>query len=89
MGHIMKIHYFAAARAAAGTPSETLDGTFNTLDDVLVHAAQLHEGSTDSGMSLADVFERCTYLVDGRRSERYATVASATRVDVLPPFAGG
>lgn len=85
----MNIHYFAAARAAAGVPHETLAGEFSTLEQVLAAAADQHTGTTDAGMTLSDVFERCTFLVDGKRAERDASVAGAQRVDVLPPFAGG
>ncbi|SES05010.1 ThiS family protein [Corynebacterium cystitidis DSM 20524] len=89
VGADMNIHYFAAARAAAGVDQESLGGTFSTLNDVLTHAAKLHSGTTDAGMTLAEVFERCTFLIDGCRAEGDASVAGATRVDVLPPFAGG
>ncbi|WIM67885.1 MoaD/ThiS family protein [Corynebacterium breve] len=85
----MDIHYFAAARAAAGTASETLDGSFGTLNDVLTAAAVNHSGKTDAGMELADIFDRCTFLIDGKRAEREASVEGAERIDVLPPFAGG
>ncbi len=40
-------------------------------------------------MGLGEVLERCTFLVDGKNAERAATLEGATRVDVLPPFAGG
>ncbi|NLF91337.1 MAG: MoaD/ThiS family protein, partial [Corynebacterium marinum] len=48
-----------------------------------------HRGTTDAGMTLAEVFARCTFLVDGRNSPRDTPLAGAQRVDVLPPFAGG
>lgn len=82
----MRIHYFAAARAAAGTAEEEV-GQFATLGLLLDDAALHHTAS--AGMSLADVLERCTFLVDGRRAERETSLAGAERVDVLPPFAGG
>lgn len=85
----MDIHYFAAARAAAGTPRETLDGNYVTVDDVLNEAATRHAGTTDAGMDLAEIFERCTFLLDGQRAERSAQLGGAQRLDVLPPFAGG
>lgn len=82
----MRIHYFAAARAAAGTADEEV-GQFATLGLLLDDAALRH--TAPAGMSLADVLERCTFLVDGRRAERETSLAGAERVDVLPPFAGG
>lgn len=82
----MRIHYFAAARAAAGTAEEEVR-QFATLGLLLDDAALRHTAPT--GMSLAVVLERCTFLVDGRRAERETSLAGAERVDVLPPFAGG
>ena len=40
-------------------------------------------------MSFAEVLERCTFLVDGASATEDAVLADASRVDVLPPFAGG
>ncbi|MHA2787811.1 MoaD/ThiS family protein [Corynebacterium sp. S7] len=85
----MEIHYFAAARAAAGTSAEKLSGNFATLNDVLDAAKAQHENPAEGAMDLADVLDRCTFLLDGRRAERDEPVGDARRVDVLPPFAGG
>lgn len=87
MGH-MRIHYFAAARAATGVSEETSEG-FTTLGELLDDAAARHTGRTDSGLSLAHILERCTFLVDGQRAERAFELDGVQRVDVLPPFAGG
>ncbi|WP_197085772.1 MoaD/ThiS family protein [Corynebacterium comes] len=83
----VEIHYFAAARAAAGVGSESV--TAATLGELLDDRAAHHRGTTDSGMSLREIFERCTFLVDGRNSDRATPLTGVTRVDVLPPFAGG
>lgn len=83
----MEIHYFAAARAAAGVESESV--TAVTLGELLDDRAAHHQGTTDAGMSLGEIFERCTFLVDGRNSDRVTPLAGVTRIDVLPPFAGG
>lgn len=87
----MEIHYFAAARAAAGTAAENVDrpapGT--TLGQLLAELADQHSGTTDSGLSLSEIFKRCTFLVDGANSPESAVLDGASRVDVLPPFAGG
>ena len=48
-----------------------------------------HTGSTEAGMSFAEVLERCTFLVDGASASEDAVLSGASRVDVLPPFAGG
>ena len=80
----MEIHYFAAARAAAGTDRQVVDPRTGTLDELLDELA-----GANSGMTLGEVFDRCTFLVDGRNSPRETVLAGARRVDVLPPFAGG
>ncbi|MFC6147133.1 MoaD/ThiS family protein [Corynebacterium nasicanis] len=85
----MEIHYFAAARAAAGCDSETITDVPATLGELLDARATTLTGRTDAGMSFAEVLERCTFLIDGRNSPRTASLAGASRVDVLPPFAGG
>ena len=85
---MIDVHYFAAARAAAGTDRESVPAAA-TLGEFLDALAADHEGTTDAGMTLAEIFPRCTFLVDGANSGRDALLADATRVDVLPPFAGG
>ena len=82
----MRIHYFAAARAATGV-SEEPASAFDTLGELLGDAAARHTGARTSGLSLADILERCT---SRRRpaAERATGLAGAQRVDVLPPFAG-
>lgn len=85
---LMHIHYFAAARAAAGVSEESVE-SFDTLGELLDDAAARHTGTTDSGLTLGDILARCTFLVDGKRAERDAALGAAERVDVLPPFAGG
>lgn len=85
----MEIHYFAAARAAAGTDRQLIDPPTGTLDDLLRELAAHHTGTTDAGMNLGDIFDRCTFLVDGHNTPRHAPLTGAHRIDVLPPFAGG
>lgn len=87
MLEVVEIHYFAAARAAAGVESESV--TAATLGELLDDRAAHHQGTTDAGMSLGEIFDRCTFLVDGRNSDRATPLAGVARVDVLPPFAGG
>ncbi|AKK07632.1 MoaD/ThiS family protein [Corynebacterium testudinoris] len=85
----VEIHYFAAARAAAGTAAETVETVPDTLGELLDARASALTGTTDAGMSLRDVLEHCTFLIDGRSSTRSTPLAGVQRVDVLPPFAGG
>ena len=87
MAAMVDIHYFAAARAAAGRAQDTAQAA--TLGELLEVLRQRHTGSTEAGMSFADVLERCTFLVDGASATEDAVLSDASRVDVLPPFAGG
>lgn len=84
----MQVHYFAAARAARGVAEEEITGpaTLGELIDRLSHT----QGSTAAGTSLAEVLQRCTFLVDGESiTDSGYSLAGVARVDVLPPFAGG
>ncbi|WP_025736600.1 MoaD/ThiS family protein [Mycobacterium genavense] len=78
------VRYFAAARAAAGSESET----------VVLRAgatvAELVSRLAAPDTHLAAVLDRCSYLCDGVavRDETKA-LRSGNTIDVLPPFAGG
>lgn len=101
----MRIRYFAAAAAAAGTKEEQFDlaeiaGTNEsvTLGHVLeVLAAREPAEAPASGSvltrrvtSLSTVLARCSYLVNGTSVQDQEHVLTATdELDVLPPFAGG
>ncbi|WP_237241547.1 MoaD/ThiS family protein [Rothia nasimurium] len=93
----MQINFFAAARAAAGRPSLTLDPAqlpAPTLAQVRTYLAEEFTGSTPSGQTLADILPRCTFLVDGVAASADSLddaklLQGAQRLDVLPPFAGG
>lgn len=74
------VHLFAAARAAVGTsrlsvPAAPLSVILNGLE--AEHPA------------FAGVRPRCSYLVDGMTVHDDVEVAAGSRLDVLPPFAGG
>ncbi|WP_311355755.1 MoaD/ThiS family protein [Corynebacterium riegelii] len=77
----MRIHYFAAARAAAGLAEEEVEA-LPTLELLLADAALRHP-------ALQPILGRCTFLIDGQRATPDTPLGSAERVDVLPPFAGG
>ena len=88
----MQVHFFAAARSAAGTaplsvPLAQLSSA--TLGALIEHLGRTLEGTTPSGLTLAQVMEQCSFLVNGARSDAQAPLQDANRVDVLPPFAGG
>ncbi|MEY8566126.1 MoaD/ThiS family protein [Corynebacterium sp.] len=89
---MVEIRYFAAARAARGVAGEEHPAA-GTLGDLLDELGERHTGTTAGGMSLAGIFERCSFLVDGRTVTRQDAASTPLdgvgRVDVLPPFAGG
>jgi len=78
----VRVNYFAAARAAAGTTTETIEA--GSLAALIADASKRH------GPGLAKVLGVCSFLVDGvRRSDHDAALPHGSSVDVLPPFAGG
>ncbi|OHV02043.1 MoaD/ThiS family protein [Mycobacterium talmoniae] len=78
------VRYFAAARAAAGTETDTI-----TLPPGAT-VAQLVEALAGRDPRLAAVLPRCSYLCDEVAVRDHAAVLhSGDTVDVLPPFAGG
>ena len=61
-----------------------------TLGDLVVQLGKDHTGTTAAGMSLKEVLGRCSFLIDGAGNTAMdSPLAGVTRVDVLPPFAGG
>ncbi len=81
------VHYWAAARAAAGLHEETYEGV-ETLADLLAAARDRHPDG-----DLPRVLLRCSYLVDetspGTRPHAQVPLRDGSVVEVLPPFAGG
>ncbi|MBU9763320.1 MoaD/ThiS family protein [Mycobacterium sp. TNTM28] len=78
------IRYFAAAAAAAGVDTETLD----LAKDATL--ATLVEQLSDRDGELARVLKRCSYLCDGVAvRDMGKPVSTPQTIDVLPPFAGG
>jgi sulfur-carrier protein len=81
------VRYFAAARAAAGTESETVTVRSGAT------VAELVDGLTGRNTRLATVLSRCSYLCDGIAIRNDAATSRRLRagetIDVLPPFAGG
>ncbi len=78
------VRFFAAARAAAGAETETLELPAGTTLGGLVELLK----ARDTG--LATVLARCSYLCDGVAvRDTAAELGEAQTIDVLPPFAGG
>ena len=78
------LHYWAGARAAAGTASE------------LVEASTVRAALAQAGAARDDHFRRvaasCALLVDGvaaHEADLDRPLSAPVRVEVLPPFAGG
>lgn len=77
----VEVHLFAAARAAVG--ESVVSAEAGTLGTVL---AQL----CDRYPAFAAVRPRCSYLLDEIScTDEQARVPAGSRIDVLPPFAGG
>ena len=87
MAAVGTIRYWAAAKAAAGTPEEPYAAT--TLAEALDAARRRHAARPD----FARVLVRCSFLVDGdpvgTRDHGTVTLTEGGTVEVLPPFAGG
>lgn len=79
------LRFWAAAKAAAGTPEEPYDAA--TLAEALAAARARH------GEVLARVLDRSSYVVDGDpvggRHHDEVPLTEGGCVEVLPPFAGG
>ena len=87
--NIIRVRYWAAAKAAAGTSSDDLEVTGPaTLAEVRRLAVALHPGTR-----LADVLQVCSTLVGeqpvGSSDPADVVVEPGSSVEFLPPFAGG
>ena len=86
---MIQVRLYAAAMAAVGKESVQLEGNYATVADVIAELAQRFPGTTDSGLTLSQVAEQCSFLADGKRIDTSASVSGVETLDVLPPFAGG
>lgn len=78
----VKVNYYAAAGAAAGTAEEQVSRPA-TLRDLKTHLTQAHP-------ELGRVLAVSSLLLDGVVATKDDTpLSGVTEVDVLPPFAGG
>jgi molybdopterin synthase sulfur carrier subunit len=88
-GAVIRVRYWAAAKAAAGTAEDLLPVTGPlTLADVRRRAVALHPGTR-----LEQVLSACSVLVGdepaGSRTPDEVLVEPGSNVEFLPPFAGG
>jgi molybdopterin synthase sulfur carrier subunit len=84
------VRYWAAARAAAGVPSDDVPvAAGSTLADVLAAVRLLHADRP----RLGDVVAVCSVLVEdrpvGSRDPGDVALSPGQTVELLPPFAGG
>lgn len=87
--NVIKVHYWASARAAAGVAGDDLPATRPlTLLEVRAQAVSLHPGT-----NLADVLAVCSTLIGedpvGTADPGSVLVQPGSTVEFLPPFAGG
>jgi molybdopterin converting factor small subunit len=77
---VVEVHLFAAARAAVGSPLLLRRPALLSilLDEI--------EGAHPA---FGAVRPRCSYLVDGTAVHEDVDLPAGSRLDVLPPFAGG
>ncbi|WP_433267844.1 MoaD/ThiS family protein [Actinosynnema sp. CS-041913] len=81
----LTVRYFAGARAAAGVPEESFE-----LPGGPTVAQALDAVRARHGDGLERVLAACSFLLDGVAvRDRGTPVPSGSRLDVLPPFAGG
>ena len=87
--NVIRVRYWAAAKAAAGTDSDDVPVNGPTsLAELRAAAAALHPGTR-----LAEVLSACSTLVGeqpvGRADPATYVVEPGASVEFLPPFAGG
>ena len=86
---VIRLHYWAAAKSAAGVAGDELsvDGPIS-LAEVVRRAVALHPGTR-----LPDVLGSCSVLLGDRpvtaEDPDDVAVAPGATVEFLPPFAGG
>ena len=78
---MVTLRLFAAAREAAGTGKDAVDG--GTVDEVLAAATLRY------GPRFAEVLPTCRIWVNGDEAAGDAAVAPGDEVAVLPPVSGG
>ncbi|WP_334170689.1 MoaD/ThiS family protein [Sinomonas sp.] len=88
---VITLRYYAAASAAAGVESETLEVPEGaTLARALEAVRAVVRSPRPDAPALAEVLRRCSYLVNEvAAKDPQRRLAEGDLVDVLPPFAGG
>jgi sulfur-carrier protein len=79
------VRYYAAARAAAGVETESVEVPPGATLDILLKTVR-----TTHGDDLGRVLDRCSFLLDEVAvRDRELSLHDGALLDVLPPFAGG
>lgn len=87
----MQVRFFAAARAATGTPEVTVPiGAPRSLAAILAHLRESYPAAPPGEASLAEVLPRCSFLRNGVVVHDHADeIGPGDTLDILPPFSGG
>lgn len=88
----MVVHYFAAARSAAGREEEHVELPGDrTLASLIREIAAVTRAEPPLGTPpLAQILSRSSFLLNGVSARDLSTALhSGDVLDVLPPFAGG
>lgn len=81
---VITVGYYAAAEDAAGTPREQIHTSATTIGELSREVCDRH------GEPLAGIVAVSSFLLgDETTRDPGASLDGVTRVDVLPPFAGG
>jgi molybdopterin synthase sulfur carrier subunit len=79
------VRYYAAARAAAGVETESVEVPPGATVDILLKTVRATHGN-----DLGRVLDRCSFLLDEVAvRDRELSLHDGALLDVLPPFAGG
>ena len=82
---MVTVRYFAAARAAAGVETETVQVPPGATVDILLKTVRGAHGD-----DMGRVLDRCSFLLNEVAvRDRDLPLHDGALVDVLPPFAGG
>jgi sulfur-carrier protein len=79
------VRYYAAARAAAGVETESVEVPPGATVEILLKTVR-----TAHGDEFGQVLDRCSFLLDEVAvRDRELSLHDGALLDVLPPFAGG
>jgi molybdopterin synthase sulfur carrier subunit len=79
------VRYYAAARAAAGVETESVEVPPGATVDILLKTVRARHGD-----GFGRVLDRCSFLLDEVAvRDRELSLHDGALLDVLPPFAGG